>query len=180
VDESTGNPILSGSDTVSCFACGAQWKMHRIKPGRLSGARADWAFAKKFYARFNLDFEEVVRYSERRVLFGQVLVSSGLKKLDDTVIMISFDRDALYIHDGDGYVIPYEKIRLMEIVGRDEVLAIPPRDIVATLAADALAKKFISPSESILAVAWEEGSFVILIRTLRPQELTVVLEPYLL
>ncbi|MFY9783964.1 MAG: hypothetical protein WAK12_10590 [Acidimicrobiales bacterium] len=168
-----------GPDDIQCSTCGNWTKIRRAKPGRLIGVPADWNSVKKFYARFNLNFEDAVRYSDRRVLYGQVLVSSGLNELDGRVILISFDQDALYIHDGDGYEIPYEQIRFLEIVSRDEVFAVPPRDIVAALAADALAAKFVSPSESILAVGWRDGSFVVLIRSLRPEELVVVLEPYI-
>jgi hypothetical protein len=94
------------------------------------------------------------------------------------MIMVSFDRDALYVFVDDGFEVPYEKVHLIEILSRDDVLAIPSRDIVATLAADTLALKSVSPSESILAVAWEDGSFVVLNRALRPREMAHVLEGY--
>jgi hypothetical protein len=111
------------------------------------------------------------------VIFGEILLTS-LPDLQRGVIMVSFDRDALYIHDGDGHELPYERIRLIEIASRNDVLASPPRDIVAVLAADALATKLTSPSESILAVAWDDGSFIILNRGLRPDELAHALERY--
>jgi Flp pilus assembly protein CpaB len=57
-------------------------------------------------------------------------------------------------------------------------MSTPPRDVVATLAAGNLATKPVTASESVLAVAWEDGSFVILNRALRPEELAVALKAY--
>jgi hypothetical protein len=149
-----------------------------LRAGRLVGARSDWSTTKKFYARFGIDFEGVVQFVGRRVLFGEILSSSGIKGLEDGWVMVSFDRDALYIHAGDGYEVPDSQIRLIEIAGRKEILETPPRDVVATLVADTLALKPTSASESILALAWGEGSLVIVNHSLRPDELSHVLEDY--
>ncbi len=159
------------------MGCGAISKARALRPGRLIAARSDWAPVKRFYARFGVDFEGVVRFSGRRVIFGEVLSLSGLDGVD-RMIMVSFDRDALYVHAGQGYEVPYDRIRWLEIAGRDDVLATPPHDIVATLVADVLATKEASPSESVLAVAWEDGSFVALNRALQPEEMALVLESY--
>jgi hypothetical protein len=161
-----------------CGGCGNTSKTRALRPGRVIAARSDWGPTKKFYERYGLDFNEVVQFTGRRVIFGEVLLTTGLGKLDRGLIMIAFDQDAMYIHEEDGFEVPYDKIRLIEIVSRDEVVATPPRDVVATLAAGNLATKPVTESESVLAVAWEEGSFVVLNRALRPEELTVALDAY--
>jgi hypothetical protein len=170
---------MTGPDTVRCGGCGYVTRTRALRAGRLVGARADWSTAKKFYARFGIDFEGVVQFVGRRVLFGEVLSSSGVEGLELGWVMVSFDRDAMYIHAGDGDEVPYEQIRLIEIAGRKEILETPPRDVVATLVATTLALKPASPSESILAVAWGTGSLVIVNRSLRPKEVSHVLEDYL-
>jgi hypothetical protein len=172
-EASSGRP-----EWLECAGCGVVARIRAFRPGRLSGARADWAPTKRFYDRFGVDFTDAVQFSGRRVIFGEILLTTSLPDLERGVIMVSFDQDALHIHDGDGHQISYDRVRLIEIVGRDEVLASPPRDLVAVLAANALAAKPVSPSESILAVAWEDGSFIILNRGLRPEELAHALERY--
>lgn len=169
---------MDGPDTVTCGGCGVVTRTRSLRAGRLVGARSDWSTTKKFYARFGIDFEGVVQFVGRRVLFGEILSSSGIKGLEDGWVMVSFDRDALYIHAGDGYEVPDSQIRLIEIAGRKEILETPPRDVVATLVADTLALKPTSASESILALAWGEGSLVIVNHSLRPDELSHVLEDY--
>jgi hypothetical protein len=163
---------------ATCGGCNVTSKIRALRLGRLSGSRSDWAPLKTFYDRFGVDFEDTVQFSGRRVIFGDVLVTSGLNDRDRGIIMVSFDRVALHVFVDDGFEVPYEKVRLIEILSREEVLATPSRDIVATLAADKLALKKVSSSESILAVAWEEGSFVVLNRALRPKEMAHVLEDY--
>jgi hypothetical protein len=171
--KTSGGPSLR-----RCGGCGNTIRTRALRPGRVSGASADWGPTKKFYESFGLDFNEVVQFKGRRVIFGEVLLTTGLGKLDRGLFMVSFDQEAMFIHQGDGHKVPYEKIRLLEILSRDEVTATPPRDIVATLASDSLATKPVSESESVLAVAWEDGSFVVLNRMLRPEELAIVLEAY--
>jgi hypothetical protein len=163
---------------ATCGGCNVPARIRALRPGRLIGSRSDWGPLKTFYDRFGVDFEDAVQFSGRRVIFGDVLVTSGLNERDRGIIMISFDRDALYVFVDDGVEVPYEKVHLIEILSREHVLATPSRDIVATLAADKLALKNVSPSESILAVAWEDGSFVVLNRALRPEEMAHVLEGY--
>lgn len=170
---------MEGPELVRCGGCGFVARTRAYRQGRVSGARADWGATKKFYARFDLDFNDVVRYEGRRVLFGQVLSTSEIKGLHEKMMMVSFDRDALFIHVGDGYQIPYERIRLIEIASRTEIEQTPPRDVVATLVAGELSTLEPSPSESVLAVAWPEGSFVILNRSLRPEELSYALEAFI-
>jgi hypothetical protein len=75
--------------------------------------------------------------------------------------------------------VPHHQIRLIEIARRKEILEMPPRDVVATLVADTLALKPASASESILALAWGEGSLVIVNHSLRPDELSHALEDHL-
>jgi hypothetical protein len=168
----------NGPDIATCGGCNVTSKIRAFRPGRLIGSPSDWGPLKISYARFGVDFEDTVQFSGRRVIFGDVLVTSGLNDRDRGIIMVSFDRDALYVFAGDGFEVPYERVHLIEVLSREEVLATPARDIVATLVADKLALKSVSPSESILAVAWEEGSFVVLNRALRPVEMTHVLEDY--
>ncbi len=159
------------------MGCGNVSKTRALRPGRLIGARSDWAPVKSFYARFGIDFEGVVQYSGRRVSFGEVLSSSGLDGVGG-IIIGSFDRDALYVHVGRGYEVPYDEVRWLEIIGRDGVLAAPSRNIVSTVVADVLATKEVWPSESVLAIAREDGAFVALNRALRPDELANALESY--
>lgn len=170
---------LDGPDVVRCGGCGYVTKTRAYRPGRVIGARADWGATKAFYARFDLDFNAVVRFEGRRVFFGQVLSTSGLKGLEAKVMMVSFDRDALFVHVGEGYQVPYEQIRLIEVASRNEIEQTPPRDLVATLVAGELSRFEPSPSESVLAVAWPEGSFVILNRSLRPEEFTQAIEAFI-
>jgi len=168
-----------GPDTVTCGGCGVVTRTRSLRAGRLVGARSDWSTTKKFYARFGMDFEDVVQFVGRRVIFGEVLSSSGIEGLKIGWVMVSFDRDAIYIHSGDGCEVPHHQIRLIEIARRKEILEMPPRDVVATLVADTLALKLASASESILALAWGEGSLVIVNHSLRPDELSHALEDHL-
>jgi hypothetical protein len=167
-----------GPDLITCGGCNVTSKVRALRRGRLIASRADWGPLKTFYARFGLDFADTVQFSGRRVIFGDVLLTSGLNDLDQGLIMVSFDRHALYVFTGDGFEVPYGKVRLFEILSREEVLAIPSRDLVASLAADALSMKKVTPSESIIAVAWDEGSFVVLNRALRPKEMAYALADY--
>ena len=165
----------SGPEEVRCLGCGWVTRSRALRPGRLLGARADWVPLKRFYEGFGVDFHDAVQFEGRRVIFGEVLSASGLDGARG-IIMVSFDRDALYVHHGRGYEVPYDEVRWLEIIGRDGVLEAPSRDIVSTLVADVLATKEPWPSESVLAVAWEEGAFVVLNRSLRPEELANALE----
>ncbi len=171
--------VPEGPPEIRCSLCRLQTKARAQRPGRLIAAHAEWGPLKKFYANFKVDFDDAVRFAGRRVIYGEILVTTGLDGLRAGMVMISFDRDALYVHAGEGYEIPYERIRLIQILTRDEVVATPPRDIVATLVADDLLTKVVTPSESVLAVAWGEGSFVILNHSLRREELEHVLEAYI-
>jgi hypothetical protein len=167
-----------GPDSVRCGGCGYQTKTRALRAGRLVAARADWSGTKKFYGNFAVNFDDVVRFAGRRVIFGEVLSTSGIDGLEVRGLMVSFDRDALYVHVGEGYEVPYERIRLIEIASREQILDTPPRDVVATLVARTLAETPVSPSESVLAVGWVDGSFVLLNRHLRREELALVLEDF--
>ena len=77
-----------GPDTVRCGGCGYVTRTRALRAGRLVGAKSDWSTTKKFYARFGINFEDAVQFAGRRVLFGEILSSSGIQGVDVGWVMV--------------------------------------------------------------------------------------------